>query len=166
MRKLYEIESDLEEALNLIDPETGEWLGADKFAGLTAERDAKLEGVAISIKQDAADMDALDREIQNLTARRDRISKARAGKISWLSNQLNGQKFSTSRVDVTFRKSTSVQIDNEEEFCKMFAENPQFVTHKEVVTDKPNRVEIAKYIKSGGELTGTSLIFNYNMKVN
>lgn len=168
MRALYEIDADQQKALNDIDQETGEWLGAEAFEALQQERNTKLEGVALSIKIDDADIASIQREIETLTKRVERIQKGRDGKAEWLKNVLQGEKFSTSKCEVKFTRSQSVQIDDEEAFCKMCYEtgNNDFVTHKEVITDKPNKANIKKFLNSGGELDGASLQINLNMKVN
>lgn len=168
MRPLYEIRADQAKALNDVDPLTGEWLGAENYESLVLEEQTKLEGVALSIKQDEADIAAIDHEIEVLEKRKDRIAKGKEGKEVWLKDQLQGQKFSTGRCEVKFTRSQSVIIEDEAAFCRMCYDtcNNDFVIHKELISDKPNKANVKKFLQSGGELPGATLQLNLNMKVN
>lgn len=59
MRTLYEIDADI---VNCIDTETGEILDFDSLDALNMERDAKIEGVALYVKQLQAEAEAIKAE--------------------------------------------------------------------------------------------------------
>lgn len=104
---LYEIN---EQIAACIDAETGEVIDIDRLTELHMEREQKLENVALWIKDLTAEAAAIKAEKQKLAERQAAAeSKAESLKV-WLSEQLAGQKFSTARCAVTFRKSKSVNV--------------------------------------------------------
>ena len=82
---LYEIDEKIVNGIK-IDPETGEVLNADEIDALQMERDAKIENIALWIKDLKAESDALKGEIDVLTERK----KVTDNKVKSLSSYLNG----------------------------------------------------------------------------
>lgn len=104
---LYEIN---EQIAACIDAETGEVIDLDRLTELHMEREQKLENVALWIKELNAEAAAIKAEKDKL-AERQKTAENKAERLkTWLSEQLNGQKFSTARCAVTFRKSKSVNV--------------------------------------------------------
>lgn len=166
MRKLYEINRDIEELLNTItDPETGEIVDTDSLDKLFVERDEKIESVILYEKDVDADIAAITHEIMNLQNRVDRLKNTREGLRTYIAKALDGHKFRTSRCDVGWRKSEAVEVDDD--FCE-WASNAEnlaihYLTKKESVT--PNKAEIKKFLKSGGTLEHCRLIEKQNMTI-
>ncbi len=74
MRPLYEIESDLYEAIEeLTDPETGEIVHPEILEALEMERKMKIEGVCLAIKNKTAELEMVDKEKVRLAARERRL---------------------------------------------------------------------------------------------
>lgn len=166
MRKLYEINHDIENLINAVtNPETGvvEDLGA--LNDLLLEREQKLESVALYCKDVHAEWVAVTHEIMKLQKRADNLETTEAGLEFYLANALDGQKFSTPRCEIKFRKSESVQFDDEKKFIEWAKENfaIDFVIHKE--TDAPNKVKIKKYLKEGGTLEHCRIVEKKNIQV-
>ena len=67
MRALYEINQDI---LDCVDLETGEILDTEKLDALQIEREAKLEGVALWVKDLKAEAAAVKEEADKLNARK------------------------------------------------------------------------------------------------
>ena len=67
MKALYEIDQEI---LDCIDMETGEILDLEKLTALQMERERKLEGVALWIKDLNAEAAAVKEEADKLTARK------------------------------------------------------------------------------------------------
>ena len=67
MRALYDIDQAI---LDCVDMETGEILDSDRLTALQMEREAKLEGVALWVKDLKAEADAVKAEADKLTARK------------------------------------------------------------------------------------------------
>ena len=164
MRKLYEINHDIENLINSVtDPETGEVVDLDALDDLLLEREQKLENVALYCKDIHAEWVAVSHEIMTLQQRAEKLENTEAGLKYYLSKALDGQKFSTPKCDVSFRKSESVQVDDE--FVAWAKENfaIDFVTHKE--TDAPDRMKIKKFLKDGGTLEHCRIIEKQNIQV-
>ena len=104
---LYQIDQGL---LSLIDPETGELLDYEAFANLQMEREQKLENMALWYKELSAEAKAIKEEADSLTERRKSV-EARAERLkNYLSLALDGQKFQTARCQLSFRKTTSLEV--------------------------------------------------------
>ena len=76
MRPLYEINADLDALLDSIDPETGE-IDGDALTALTMERQEKLEGLALKLKNLAAEAEMIKAEEKNLADRRKTVERNR-----------------------------------------------------------------------------------------
>ena len=111
MRALYEINQDI---LDCCDMETGEILDTEKLDALQIEREAKLEGVALWVKDLKAEAAAVKEEADKLNARK----KALDNKIDWLKNwllmALDGEKLSTPRCKVYQTHNTKLNVIDEQ----------------------------------------------------
>lgn len=109
MRPLYEIDADI---LACVDMETGEIINVDKLQALEMERDAKIEGVILWRKDLLAEAEAVKAEAKKLYDRA-RAAENKAEQLKgYISYALDGQKFKTERCAVSYRKTTSVIIDD------------------------------------------------------
>ena len=160
MRALYEIDADLEQLLTQVDEETGELL-IDPVAldALTLERTEKLEGMALLVKNWAAEAAAIKAEEDALKERRQRLEKHSARLTQRLQDVLAGEKLETPRVAVTWRKSKSVEIDE-----AVFWENPAeaFIRYKE---PEVNKTAVTAALKDGGIVPGAKLVEKLNMTI-
>lgn len=106
---LYEIDAAMSQ---LIDPDTGELKDYEAFAALNLEREAKIENTACWYKDMVADAEKIKKEIDNLVSRK-RTLEARAERLKeYLSKTLGGEKFSSPRCNISYRKSISVNISD------------------------------------------------------
>ena len=97
MRALYEINQDI---LDCVDMETGEILDTERLDALQMEREAKLEGVALWIKDMKAEAEAVKAEADKLTARKKALDNKIDGLKAWLLEALGGEKLKTPRCNV------------------------------------------------------------------
>lgn len=160
MRALYEIDADLEAILSGVDEETGELL-IDEAAldALMIEREAKLEGMALLIKNWAAETAAIKAEEAILKERRQRLEKNSERLKQRLHNVLAGEKLETPRVAISWRKSKSVEIDE-----AVFWENPdeQFIRY---VEPEVNKKAVTEALKDGAVIPGAALVEKINMTI-
>jgi hypothetical protein len=164
MRSLYEIDKSIEQCIiDGTDFETGEFVAFDELNELQMERDQKIEGVALYVKDARAEAAAIKAEITVLKARMDKLNRNADGASEWIASALNGSKFSTSKVDCTFRRSEAVETD--EEFCQWAYGVGMYdlITHKE--SDEPNKAKIKAFLKNGGELEHCSLVNKNNLTI-
>ena len=151
MRKLYEINADIERCI--IDGtnfETGEFLAYDELNELELERDAKLEGVALFIKDTRAEAAAIEAEIKTLKERMDKLNRNADGAEMWLAKSLDGKKFSTSKVECSFRKSVSVEVAEDFIYWATINGKYNLINYKE--TSTPDKAKIKELLKNGGNL--------------
>lgn len=150
---LYEID---EAILSCIDPESGEIIDAEKLDALQIERDEKLENVALWIKDLTAEAEALKAEKQAF-AERQKAAETKAESLKkWLSDALAGEKFKTTKVAVSFRKTQSVQVSDIWELEEKFVKVP------EPTADK---AAIKAAIKAGEDVKGATLIDSISISV-
>ena len=142
---LYEIDQRITE---LVDPETGELLDFDAFAELQLEREKKIEGMALWVKDLSATAAAIKAEIDTLTERKKSAERKVESLKPYLFEILQGEKFSTPRCAVSFRRSTSVQVDDSESLVRWLEQNglDDCLKYKEPEVSK---TEVGKLIKSG-----------------
>lgn len=145
MPSLYQIEQEM---LECCDLETGEIIDSARLDALQMERTAKLENVALWIKNLESDVEAYKMEMESFASRRKAAERKIEGLKTYLANALGGEKFSTTKCAVSFRKSQSVDIKDEQFFVTwaMFNEREDLITTKEPV---PNRTAIKQALKEG-----------------
>lgn len=110
MRALYDINQDI---LDCIDDETGEILDLEKLDALQMEREAKLEGVALWVKDLKAEATAVKEEADKLTARKKALDNKIEGLKTWLLMALGGEKLKTPRCNVYQTHSTKLNVIDE-----------------------------------------------------
>lgn len=167
MRKIYEINYDIENLLDsCIDPETGEFLAVNYEAQLELlqmEKEQKIENVMLYVKELETFMEDCDKEIKRIRSEKESAAKHSASIIGWLAYVLGGEKFQTPRVKGTFRKSESVEVD--EDFCQYAYDigRYEFLNRKETVT--ADKEKIKTFLKNGGELEHCKLVQKNNLTV-
>ena len=157
---LYEINNEI---LSLVDEETGEILDFERFEQLNMEKDKKTENIALWIKNLNADSDMLKKEIDNLKDRKNRAERKEEQLRKYLSYMLDGQPFETSKVACSFRKSTSVQVDDEQSFVNWAMEN-----RKDLLSFKQptiSKTDIKNCLKAGEIIEGAHLVENNNLQI-
>ena len=154
MRALYEIDQDI---LDCVDMETGEILDTEKLDGLQMERERKLEGVALWVKDLKAEADAVKAEADKLTARKKALDNKIEGLKNWLLFALGGEKLKTPRCNVYQTHSQRVNIPDEPKlisFLQTLNEPEKFLRFKE---PELRRDEIKKALKDDYEIPGAYL---------
>jgi hypothetical protein len=150
---LYEIDQKL---LDCIDLETGEIINAEKLTELTMERDEKVEKVALWIKELKAEAEALKAEKQSFADRQRTAENKIESLKKWLADALNGEKFKTTKVAVSFRKTKSVEV------ADIFALDENYVKYSEPTADK---AAIKKAIEAGEIVKGATLVESVSISV-
>lgn len=154
---LYQIKEEIKKAIDeCIDMETGEIINPELLDNLNEQLNIKRENIALYIKNIVADSKAIDEEIKNLTARKKSINN----KVDWLkqylANDLQGNKFETAKVVVSFRKSKSVEINPDAEIPNEFLIQQQ---------PKPDKAGLKKAIQSGEVINGVSIVEKQNISI-
>lgn len=151
---LYEIDKAI---TDLADPETGEITDFEALDNLQMARDQKIENIACYYKNLVSDAEAIKAEKDALTERQKAAENKAARLKEYLSYALRGEKFSTPKCAVTFRKTTSVNVDNPSAAIEWAEMNG----HKECVRYKAPEIsksELGKVLKTGQEVPGAALV--------
>lgn len=166
MRKLYEIKKDIEDLLDAVtDPETGEVVDLDALDSLLLEHDQKVEQVILYRKDVLAEASAVYSEMSELGKRYERLMKTADGLEGYIADAVDGQNFKTARCEVTHRMSEVADVDPEfiEWAYKQNKDMSAFIKHTE--TDKPDKMAIKRYLKSGGTLEHCRLVKKDNIQI-
>ena len=158
---VYEIDRAMEA---LVDPETGELLDYEAFALLQMDREAKIENMALWVKNLNYEVKNMKEEIDNLQKRR-RAAESRAeGLKRYLSEALGGEKFQTARCAISYRKSTALEVDDASAAADWLDCNghPECVTYSAPTLDKRS---VAELVKQGMEIPGVELVERKSMTV-
>ncbi len=151
--KLYEIDNAI---LDCIDLETGEVIDTERLDALHMERDAKIENVALWIKDLKAESEAIKAEKMAL-AERQKVAENKAESLkNWLAYALDGQKFSTARCAISFRKTEKVEI-SDVGMIRLMKEHDELLTYND---PEPNKTAIKQALKDGLTVQGVQLVQN------
>lgn len=159
--KLYEIDNAI---MALIDPETGEITDWEAFEQLQMSREQKIENVVCWYKNLAYEAAAIEAEENALKKRRKQIEAQAERKLKYLKDALCGQKFVTSRCEVTFRKTTSVALTDESAAIDWAQKNLRDDILK-FTAPSINKNELAKILKDNIEVPGAQLVTGLSMGV-
>ena len=136
MKPLYEIDQEI---LECVDMESGEILDSDRLTALQMERERKLEGVALWVKDLSYEAQMIKEEADKLTARKKSLDNKITGLKNWLLYALAGEKLKTPRCSVYQTHSQRVVIDDEKALIDMFMSSPsgeKFLRMKDPEIDK------------------------------
>lgn len=153
---LYDIEQEILDCMEEVDEETGELLNWERLDALVIERDRKIEGLACWIKNLKAKGEALKNEMDSLAKRRKAAENKAQQMKEYLSHVLAGQKFETSKVLISWRKSSSVEVPDIQEL------DEEYLTYKE---PDINRTAIKQAIKSGVSVKGAYIAEKQNIQI-
>ena len=161
MPSLYEIEQAM---LECVDMETGEVIDPAMLDALQMERTAKLESVALWVKNLESDVEAYKAEMEAFAARRKAAERKIESLKSYLANALGGEKFSTTRCAVSFRKSQTVQVDNDFLFVVWALKNDRTDLYTQP-SPVLNKTAIKKALKEGIEIPEVTLVERLNISI-
>ena len=154
MANLYEIDQAI---LECLDAETGEIVDPERLDNLFMERSQKIENVALWIKNLESDALAFKAEKDAFAYREKAATKKAENLKAWLARVLEGDKFSTSKCAISFRKSTKLEVQDVNRIPKELM--------VETVSVLPDANAIKKLLKAGHEVDGCRLVENLNTQI-
>lgn len=162
MANLFEINQAMMDAWEAaLDPETGE-LDADAltaFEQLQMDQHTKRENIACWIKNLRSDAEAIKTEAKTMADRAKSCERKADSLTRYLAADLNGEKFQTAKVAVSWRRSVSVEIDEAE-----VPELPeQYIRTK--TTIEPDKTAIKDALKAGEVIEGCRLVERNNISI-
>lgn len=154
---LYEIDKALADFEFEVDEETGEILNAADLDELKMAREDKIENIGLYIKNLEAEKEAVKHEKDNFADREKKLGKKIDSLKGYLTYALDGQKFSTPKVAVSFRKSESVLVKDK----YLIPDNYMNLS----VVREPNKTAIKNALKRGEEIMGVELLEKRNISI-
>ena len=155
--KLFEIDEAIRNFDLEVDEETGEVLNYDELEKLNLARDKKVEGVGLWIKELTAEKEAIKKEREGFAYREKVLGNKIDSLKNYLAYALGGEKFSTPRLVVSYRRSESVNIADEmkvpDEYCHFSVER------------KPDKAMLKDALKHGKEIEGVSIVEKQSLQV-
>lgn len=164
--KLYELAIDYLALKQAIDEdEIPEECIADTLEAIGGEIEIKADNIACMLKNIEAEMTAIRAEEIKLATRRKIKERAYDRMKQYLSDtlqQMSIDKVETARNKISFRRSESVEIDNET-FINWAQENRDDLLTYSAPT--ANKTEIKKLLKDGEEIVGAQLVSKQNIQI-
>lgn len=154
---IYEIDEKL---MALTDPETGEISDYEEFEKLQMTREEKIEGMACWVKDLEAEAKALREEEKALAERRRADERKIESLKSYLSKILDGEKFRSTKAQISFRKSKAVYIPDEEKFMEGEG-NSRFMK----ATWSIDKKAVKEALNNEEEIPGASLQENNSIQI-
>lgn len=142
--KLFDID---EAILACVDLETGEIIDPDRLAALEMEREKKIDGIALWVKQETAMAKAIGEEIAKLQARKKACENKANSLKEFLKFYLEGKKHKSAKVSISYTHSKSVVVDDADLL-------PDDCVAVELKIDK---VQLKKYLTDGEAIEGCHL---------
>ena len=155
---IYEIDNAM---FSLIDEETGEIKDYEAFEELQMQKEEKIENTALWYKNLVAESKAIREEEKALAERRKSLENKAENLKNFINRTLDGNKFSTSKVAISYRKSTAVEVDDE--FIDYAMKNKNdLLTFKR---PEPNKTVIKGMLQGGFDIPHAELVERNNMSI-
>lgn len=157
MASLFDIDKAIMDWEMVVDESTGEILNYDELDNLKMAREQKVENIALYYKNLVAEAEMVKAEKNNMADRQKRLENKAESLKKYLAYALQGEKFSTPKVAVSYRKSKSVEIDDGAELPKAY------VKVEEV--RKPDKKMLKEALEGGEKIDGVRLVEKQNLSV-
>lgn len=160
--QLYKIARSIQKCFRIptgeyIDTDTGEVLDEEYLNGLRIAKTRKVENIACWIKNLQAEVEAYKKEEEAFRIRRKQAESRIESLKRYLTNWVSGEKIETDRCKVSWRKSVSVEIQDESRVPEDYK--------KEKVIMNLDKVSIKKALTGGKDVPGASLLEKQNIQI-
>lgn len=163
---LFEIKQEISNVYdNLIDIETGEINeeAVKQLENLTVQREEKIENTGLYIKDLKYKAEALKEEKRNIDRRIKVIQNTEEFLKRRLSDELKGENFETPKTRISFRKSTSVKVDDD--FICYAKRNGFENLIKTKITESADKTLLKKLLKDGEKIEHCYLEIKQNIQI-
>ena len=155
---LYEIDKEIQALVT----EDGEIEDIERFDALAMERYKKIENVGCWVQNLDAEAAAMREEDKTLAERRHSLASTAERLRAYLDHALDGAKFESPRVAISYRKSKAVEIQDDAVF-KAWAKDYAPALLK--VTYTIDKTGVKNYIASGAECPCVEIVERKSMQV-
>lgn len=153
---LYDVDNEI---MNCLDPETGEIIDEKRLDALEMERSRKIENILLWIKNLRSETEAIKAEEKALAERRKSDESKAESLTNYIQTFLNGQKFQTARVSVSYRRSEVAVVDDMKPLLNGYDD---YLRYKD---PEPDKTKIKAALKTGVEIPGCHLEERNNMTI-
>ena len=169
MRKLYEINEDIERVLdetytmkiddeNAVDKATGEVFSVvEKLNALEIEKNEKIKSVAVYFDDTVAKLDNLKNKIDMLTKSKKTLEREIEGLQSYILFATDNKGFKDDEIEVKVKESKRCDFTDETLIPEKFI--------KTEIKKSVSKTDITKAIKAGEEVPGAVLNTYYSVKI-
>ena len=158
MATIYEIADKYKFIQQMIEDGTDPAIFAEALAAIDGEAGEKLESYAMVLKNVESDINGVDAEIKRLQERKkamqNNVSRMKDN-MSMLLQEIEGNRLKTDKFTFSFRKSTSVQIDDISLIPMDYIK-----TETSVI-----KTDIKKALANGEQVAGASLVENQSLSI-
>lgn len=167
---LYEIADEYKTFVQMVEDGLIEDAQAidDTLEGIQQEFDAKLENISCLFKSLTVEADALEAEAKHLQERatyKRRVCDRLKNYVSTQMQSIGQNKLETARVRLSFRKSESVSITDEQTLFNSVREAGMGDLVSVVETLKFDKKGIKQALKDGTALDGAEVITTNNLQI-
>ncbi len=164
--KLYELDQEIEKVEEAYNEYAEEHAGdvtdfpyEAQYEALQGERDEKILNLGSWFKNLSAESKAFADEIKVLQQKK----KVRDNKMNWVKDFINsylkvGEKINDTRVQLSWRKSESIQINDRFDMSKLSS-------FFKVVTEDVNKSKVKEHLKQGEKFEGIELLQKNNLQI-
>ena len=165
--KLYEIAETYNRFMQAVeDGDVPEECIEDTLEAIQGELEDKVDNIACLIKSLVAETEAMKAEKKNLEARMKAKANLAERLKAYVSETMRNSginKIETVRKKLSFRKSSSLYIEDENEFIAMaLAENEMLIRHGKI---EINKEVVKEYLGNGVVIPGAEIRENYNLQI-
>lgn len=162
MNSLYNIREEHLQLISLIEENEGELTPELETALALTEMEFQQKAISYGyvIKKFDDNLSAIDAEIDRLSRLRDAASKKKElfrQRLSEAMQQFGYEKIETPLLKLSFRKSESVNIYNENDLPEQFIQRTILVTYP--------KTPIKEAIKAGADVPGAEIITKKNLQI-
>lgn len=150
---LYQINEAIKE---VIDFDTGEILDEVKYKELEITRQDKIESLGVFYKDTLGDIQKYEAEMHRLSTRKKQLENRAKTLKKMIDQELNGKKFETTKVRISYRKSKVLRQTAEE-----YNLNPKYLK----ITETVDKLAIKNDIANGVKVEGFELVENSNIQI-
>lgn len=160
---LFEINEAIKQAIeSAIDPETGEITDFSALEELAIAKEEKIKNTALYVLNLRAEAEALEKQEKKFKERKQAIQNREKRILARLEFDLNGESFNSTEVNISYRKSKSVQITDSQAFEDYANLYPEYRKPFVIEADK---TAIKEAITSGKEIPGCEVVTKLNMQI-
>lgn len=153
---------EIDERLLALVDEDGEILDLHEFEQLNMEREKKIENMCRWVQDLRDTQKNLRDEIERLQGLKRAAERKEERLSEFVTAILNGEKFKTPLVSVSYRVSVAVDIENEDDVRRFAERHDQYEDILRYKTPEISKPEVKRLLQSGVVIPGATIVNRTN----